>query len=267
MPTDFLPDIPPNIAAWWYWTALCLAVIIIGIAKSGFGGGIGILAVPLVANALPADRTLGFMLPMLMACDLFAVAQHRKNISKSHVGYLLTGAVLGIGCAGVLLWYLKGEQGSLATPLKLTVGIVCLVFVGLQFFRMLGGKVPSVLAGSWGGRGTGFLAGSTSTLAHAAGPVVSIYLLEEKLGKSKFTGTNNITFFVINWLKLPIYLVLTLITWETLKESAIFLPLVPVGAMLGIWMHHRVPEKPFTFVIYLATLAAAVKMLYDGLAG
>ena len=39
---------PEGIPHWWFITALVLAVLILGIAKSGFGGGIGILAVPLV---------------------------------------------------------------------------------------------------------------------------------------------------------------------------------------------------------------------------
>lgn len=262
-----LPTIPPDTALWWYVTAMSLAVIVIGIAKSGFGGGIGILAVPLVANAVPADRALGFMLPLLMAADVFAVVQHRQHVSKPHLRWVVTGAVLGVLGAMLLLVALRKQLDTLDAPLRILVGAVCLVFVGMQVFRMLGGNIPSLLQGRWGGRGTGLVAGGVSTLAHAAGPVVSVYLLEEKLKKSAFAGTMVVIFFVINWLKVPGYLAIGLINPATLGESLVFLPLVPIGALAGIWMHHRVPEKPFTVVIYLATVAAAVNMLREGMTG
>ena len=192
-----LPTIPDGTPAWWYVTAMGLAVMVIGIAKSGFGGGIGILAVPLVASALPADRTLGFMLPVLMAADVFAVTQHRRNVSRPHLVWVVSGGAVGIAGAMLLLVLMRERVDELDQPLRLVVGTVCLVFVGMQVFRMLGGRIPSLIHGRWGGRGTGLVAGGVSTLAHAAGPVVSVYLLEEKLPKSAFAGTMVVTFFAI----------------------------------------------------------------------
>ncbi|MFW6336754.1 MAG: sulfite exporter TauE/SafE family protein [Phycisphaeraceae bacterium] len=260
-----LPSIPLDTPTWWYVTAMSLAVVIIGIAKSGFGGGIGILAVPLVANALPADRTLGFMLPVLMVADVFAAVQHRRNISRPHLKWVVTGAAVGIAAATLLLVLMQKRMNELDQPLRLLVGSVCLIFVGMQVFRMVGGRIPSLIHGRWGGRGTGFVAGGVSTLAHAAGPVVSVYLLEERLSKARFAATMVFVFFIVNWLKVPGYFAVNLITLDTLTESLVFLPLVPVGAALGIWMHNRVAEKPFTLIIYLATVAAAINMLREAI--
>ena len=69
-------NIPADTPMWWYITAMGLACLLIGVAKSGFGGGIGFLAVPLVAAALPVERALGVWLPILMFADVFAVWQH-----------------------------------------------------------------------------------------------------------------------------------------------------------------------------------------------
>ena len=35
-----------------------------------------------------------------------------------------------------------------------------------------------------------------------------------------------------------------------------FAVFVPIGSLLGIVMHHRIPEKPFTAVMYAGAAAA-----------
>ncbi len=264
--TAWLPVPPDGVAAWWYWVALAAAVTLTGVSKTGFGGGIAILAVPLIATTLDdAERTLGFMLPMLIFADLFAVHHHRGNQSWPHVRWVLGGAVAGIAaCTGLLLW-LRESLGTLNPVLMLTVGAVCLLFVLIQCWRLFGGPLPHVPAAPWAGQVAGFFAGSVSTLAHSAGPVVSVYLLEQRLDKRRFAGTMVVVFFFINLSKVPGYLYLGLINPRTLVETLWFLPWVPLGNLIGGWMHRRVPEKPFTVIIYLATAAAATHLIVKSL--
>ena len=40
----------------WYYLCVTLAVIVLGISKTGFGGGIGILAIPLMAMVMSAEQ-------------------------------------------------------------------------------------------------------------------------------------------------------------------------------------------------------------------
>jgi len=47
--TSLTQFFPAGVSPAWAFTALVLAVLVTGIAKSGFGGGVGILAVPLMA--------------------------------------------------------------------------------------------------------------------------------------------------------------------------------------------------------------------------
>ena len=48
----------------------------------------------------------------------------------------------------------------------------------------------------------------------------------------------------------------------TLRASALLLPLVPVGAVLGLWLHRRVAERPFTLIMYGGAAAAGLRMVY-----
>ncbi len=257
------------------WVALLVAAVILGIAKSGFGGGIGILAVPLIANVLDAHHTVGVMLPVLIAADIVAVRQHRKHRSPFHLRWSLVGGVVGILAGTVLLlWFTHppanpaipqpGHDASadLARMLQIAVGSVALLMVALQLYRMLGGRLPVMPDVKPTAITVGVAAGFTSTLAHAAGPIMSLYLLETRLSKAQLVSTLAIFFFLLNLAKLPTYLALHLITLQTLAVSAVMIAVVPLGSIAGHWMHHRIPEKPFTLIMYAGAALAGSRMLW-----
>lgn len=253
-------DTPTAVAV----AAMCGAVLIIGIAKSGFGGGIGILAVPLLALAFDPAVAVGVLLPILILADVVALIQHRKFRSWHHLRWTFAGGAIGIGIGTALFWVFQSSD-ILATALNLTVGSVCVVFVGLQLYRMFGGKVPAVPDNAAAGLTAGGVAGAVSTLAHSAGPVMTIYLLEHKLEKRVLVGTLVLFFFALNLAKLPTYVGFGLLNGKTLLASAIMFPLVPVGSVLGLWMHRVIAERPFTFIMYGGAAAAGLRMIWKGL--
>jgi uncharacterized protein len=69
----------------WFYVAL-VAIAFIGVTKSGFGSGVGLIIVPMMAlamgnGAFPGrgeQAALGLLLPLLVAGDLNSVWQHRK---------------------------------------------------------------------------------------------------------------------------------------------------------------------------------------------
>jgi uncharacterized membrane protein YfcA len=260
-----LPDIPPDTAAWAYILCVSGAVLLVGISKSGFGGGVGVVAVPLMAVALPADRTIGVLLPVLIVADLFCLRHHRGQASKPHLRWMLTGAVLGILAGAAMLSWLQ-QSGALEQTLSIVIGALCLFFVGLQVYRMLGGAVPHLPQSPTAGRTAGGLAGFVSTLIHGAGPVMSVYLLEQRLSKATLVGTAVVFIFFVNTIKLVPYFGLSLINPPSLLQSLWCLPLVPVGTFAGYWMHTRINEKLFSVVMYCGAAAAAAHMLYNALA-
>jgi len=50
-----------------YYAVGLVAVLLLGATKAGFGAGAGILGVPVMAVALPTDRVLGVLLPVIIA--------------------------------------------------------------------------------------------------------------------------------------------------------------------------------------------------------
>jgi hypothetical protein len=118
-----------------------------------------------------------------------------------------------------------------------------------------------------GGRATGIVAGVsagfTSTIAHAAGPIVSLFVFSQGLGKTLFVGTVAWTFTLINLTKLPFYIGVGLIEFDVLRFDVLLIPLIPVGSYLGHWMHHRVSEKLFNRIILVLTLIAGVQFVFN----
>ncbi len=257
-----LPVPPPGTELWWYLSAMTAAVLVIGIAKAGFGGGIGILAVPLVANAMPPERAIGVMLPLLIVADVFSNFHYVGKQSWPHLRWLLAGAAVGIGLGTVVLWWLR-EAGVLSTVLAVLVGGTCLLIVALQGWRLAGGKVARLPSGPWPGRIVGAVAGFTSTLSHSAGPIVSLYMLEERVDKTRHVGTLVMYFLLGNLAKVPSYVALAVLTPATLLEAAWFMPLIPVGTLMGVWMHRRVPEKPFAAVVYVGAAVAGAHLVWE----
>lgn len=257
---DFI-DVPAGVPAWWYVAALLIAAVILGIAKTGFGGGIGILAVPLTANVLPTDKALGVLLPMLIVGDVFAASIHRRNVDWPTLRPVLLGSVLGI-VAGTGLFLLLSDVANLKVALNLVVGGICLVMVLVQAWRLAGGNLPRVRPTRTSGGIVGSAVGLASTLAHSAGPVAAIYFLEIKHDKARLVATAAWLFFLVNLMKLPTYFGLGLVSPGTLAQSLWATAGIPIGTLLGLWMHKRIPEKPFTIVIYLAAAAAAGWMVY-----
>ena len=258
---------PPDVPLWWYVVALAVAAGIIGMGKSGFGGGIAILAVPLTASVLRADRAIGVLMPLLILGDTFASLQHFRRVSRPHLQWLLFGGLIGCVVGGALLWWLTSEGvGTLATALNLIVGGICLLLVVFQLWRLFGGAPPRIPPSRRAGYVVGAVSGVATTLAHSAGPITGIYLLEQKLDKARFVATAAVLFQFLNYAKLPIYIALGLVDLATLRQSVFFAPAVGVGALLGVWAMNRIPEKPFAAIVYVTAAVAAGQMVYKAIA-
>ena len=56
-----------------FYATAALAVLILGIAKGGFAGGIGLVAVPLMSLTIEPARAAAILLPILMLMDATAL--------------------------------------------------------------------------------------------------------------------------------------------------------------------------------------------------
>ncbi len=242
-----------------FYFVASLAVIITGIAKAGFGGGVGIAATPLLILVVPSTEALGIMLPILCVCDWFSIYHYRTTFDGRNLLRMLPGAILGIAIAGLFLGSLNKSNED---DLKFWIGIISIAFVIYQMTKSwIMKEIHDYHPKSWHGWLFGITAGITSTMAHAAGPVATMFLLPQNMGRRLFVGTTVWFFTVVNAVKLIPYFYHELINFDRLSTSLILLPLVPVGTFLGVWMNKTLNEKAFNSVIYTILFLIGIKLI------
>jgi len=261
----FSAFIEPGVPVVLFWIFVSVAIVIQGISKSGFAGGAGILSLPLMMLVMPVDKVAATLLPLLILCDLNAIYHHRHNKDWTQVMRIFVPSCLGI-VLGALVWWQIGRDGVefYGQLIKRMVGVIAIVF-GLYIAAK--DRSMAWVAHHKAGRKTavavGVVAGFTSTIAHAAGPIVSLYVYSQGFNKTLFVGTVAWTFTLINITKLPFYAWAGLVDTSVLWFDACLVALIPVGSWLGHWMHHRVSEWWFSRIIMVLTLVAGVQLLFD----
>ena len=251
-----LPDYPTA-----FWLCAVMSVLLIGVAKAGFGGGIGILATPLMALMVSVADAAALLLPLLVACDIFAVKHYRSTFDKTSVKRLLPGSILGIGAGAFFFGYFSQHE----RVLEVGLGGLALLFVCFQLGRaVIMGALEKRRPGVFEGTLMGAAAGFTSTIAHAGAPPVTVYLLPQQLPRNIFVGTTVIFFASINLLKLPPYWGLGLFHSDILVTTLLLAPLAYVGVKLGVFLNERFSDAWFNRVIYGMLLATAVQLIVGG---
>ena len=112
----------------------------------------------------------------------------------------------------------------------------------------------------------GAFAGASSTLAHAAGPIIALHLLPQKLDRQIFVGTCAVYFFLVNTAKVPIFIASEQFRRDTLWLSLKLLPLVFGGALFGFWVTKWLNDRLFSRIVYAITFCLGWYLLVDGIA-
>src|SRR5690606_9165849 len=82
----------------------------------------------------------------------------------------------------------------------------------------------------------GALAGFTTMVAHAAGPVMAMYFLAMRTPVQVFLGTSAWFFAIVNLFKVPFLAGIGLFDSSVLLMDAALVPLVVIGAFAGLWL-------------------------------
>ncbi len=234
------------------------AVVLMGIAKAGFGGGIGLIATPLLALVLPVRDAAALMLPLLIACDGFAVRHYLRSFHAYSIRCLLPGALVGV-LVGSFFFNFFGNHEQI---LRLGLGVLALSFVVFQIGRkILTDALKSYKPRTGEGWLMGALSGFTSTIAHAGAPPVIIYLLPQNLPKNQFVGTTVIFFALLNLIKLPPYWALDLFHADIFKLTILLSPLAYTGVRLGVFLNQRFSDVWFNRIVYGLLVLTSIQLI------
>jgi len=235
-----------------------LAAFLVGFTKTGIAG-LGILIVPLMASigTFTARESTGALLPMLLFADLFAVWRYRHHADWRILGRLLPWIVPGIVLGWVTL--ARMPEGSMNTAL----GVLVLAMVAISLAQKRGDAwLEHHLPRRWWFSATiGTLAGFATMLGNVAGPIMSVYLISLSLSKHEFMGTGAWYYLIVNAFKVPFSASLGLITAKSVKFNIMTAPVIVLGALLGILVFARIPQKWFDAAVLILAGAAGVRLL------
>ena len=240
-----------------FYAAAVPAVLLVGISKSGFGGGFGALAVPMLAMVVPVPQAAAILLPVLVLADLLGLRALLQERDRDLVRLLLPA-----GLAGIVI----GTLGFGLLPSSMVAGVVgaiTLVFLALR--TLFPAKADAPPPPRWLGRVLAAVSGFTSFVAHAGSPPLAFYVLPLRLSPLTFTATLAVFFAAINAAKWLPYAWLGMIDGRNMLTSAVLLPLVPVGVWLGLRFVRRVPQRLFYRLFDLGLLLTGCKLVWDSL--
>ena len=228
-----------------------LAALLVGFTKTSVGG-VGILAILLMALAIPGKGSPGVLLPMLIVADIFAVIYYRR-----HCNWSILLKLFPLTAVGVVIGYFSVG----AVPAEIFEKVIGATILFMLGFEIL---VPKSEERSTHPLLTGFVgmfAGIATMIANAAGPIFGVYLLQMRLPKNEFVGTRSWFFLIVNIFKIPFSANLGLITLDTLKLNVMFVPVIFLGAYLGYKVLGMLNMAAFKWLIRAAVLISATKLL------
>ncbi|MGY5450054.1 TSUP family transporter [Agarivorans sp. MS3-6] len=231
---------------------LHLVALLTGVSKFSIGG-MGALILPLLLIAYPGGQALAILIPLFLFTDLLTMAVYRHQISWRILARLLLFMVVGSGFGALLLSYLDTSRFTLAIGSIIIGMLVLSIYLERSNSQCM--KAPAVAAGS------GVFAGFISMTANSAGPIISLYMMQQQLGKTSYISTRAWVAGLVNVAKVPLLMSIGLLNFETAKTSLSALPSLLLGCALGFLILKKVNLKQMTWAIRVLIFAAAIKLL------
>jgi uncharacterized membrane protein YfcA len=242
----------------YFYAVAIPAVLLTGISKAGFGGAVGGLAVPLLSLAVPPTQALAIMLPLLCVMDILGVTAFRRTYDARILRLAIPAGLVGILIGTLLLRVVETRW------IQALIGIEAVLFALNFMFR----KPPSGPGGSAAvspakARFWSAMSGFTSFISHAGSPPMLQFMLPLGLEPKVFVGTMNWFFAVINYAKWIPYAALGLIDLHNAGTSAVLLPLIPIGFLLGYSILRKINAEWFRRIATWGLLLTGLKLCWD----
>ena len=237
------------------WSLALLAAFGIGVSKSGFSG-VGMFHVVVFANLFGARTSTGIVLPMLIFGDVCAVVAFRQHARWDYVWRMLGPTTLGV----IGGWAVMQSLDNAA--FKPLIGGIILLLAAMQLARMWRPdwftRIPYAVWFAWG---LGLLAGFSTMLANAAGPIIALYLVAVSMPKLELAGTTAWLFLMLNIFKVPFSIDQGLIDGGTLTLNLKLVPVIVIGLLAGRWLFARVPQRQFDSLVLGFSALAALRLM------
>ena len=105
-----------------------LSVILVAISKSGFGGALGSLGLPVMVLAFPPKLAIAILLPLYLITDIFVAYTWRKFPVLKILKLMVLGGLLGQVLGWICFEYLEDKY------ILILIGILALI-TSIRYFK------------------------------------------------------------------------------------------------------------------------------------
>lgn len=262
------------------WALLVLAAAFSGLSKTALPG-MTTLSVAIFAAVLPAKASTGALLLLLIVGDVFALLSYRRHAHWPTILRLFPAVAAGLVLGALFLAFADDSW------VRRTIGVILLALIVITLWRRHAPRMraprrraqdpaasdPAIADPDASDRpaspgaqvvariGYGTLAGFTTMVANAGGPVMAMYFLAARFPVKAFLGTAAWFFAVVNLVKVPISVGLGIITPSTLLLVLVLVPGLVAGALIGRWIANRIAQRVFDLVVVIGSLAGAIYLI------
>jgi uncharacterized membrane protein YfcA len=230
---------------------LVLAACIVFIAstvKGLTGFGFALTSLPLLSIFLAPQTAV----PLITICSVF-LDGYTLYEARKEVQYREIIPLVASGITGMLLgtYFLVSLDSQL---IRLFIGVITVLFTLASFigikYKISNTRLASIPVGLL----SGVLGGSMSI----SGPPIVLFFNNQDIEKQSFRANLIAYFFCLYLATVPAYFFGNLITVNLIKSSALMVPVMFIGASIGIRLSRKVNEKIFKRVALLLILVTGL---------
>ncbi|HPQ69056.1 MAG TPA: sulfite exporter TauE/SafE family protein [bacterium] len=209
----------------------------------------------------PLEYVIPLIIPLNLVLCIYLVARHHDGVDYAlFLQKIIPLTLLGMP-VGMVLYYMTE-----AASLKWIFGLFVLALSLLEIAHLMRRKQQSALhpTGMWPTIFWLLGCGVVQGLWVSGGPVAAYWAGRNIADKKTFRSTLSLLWIVLNVVLLITHLIAGTINVVSARASALLLPAVIVGIVLGEIIHTRLPERGFRLFVYLVLAFAGVAILLRG---
>ena len=237
-----------------------LATFVIAFVKGAFGGGFGLVGIPILSLVMDPISAGAVIAPLFIPMDIVSLRYYPpRTWSWPDLKILVPGMVAGIGLGTLALTLLDTRL------VAIVIGAVSLWFAALWYAG--GQSVEARPRNGWHAALAGTGSGIATMIAHSGSPPVTSYLLRLGLAKEVYVGTLTIYFAIGNAIKVWPWLAIAQPSRSLWIIIGLCIPMAFVGVWIGWLFHQHINQRRLYQGCYALLVLTSLKLLWDGIRG
>ncbi|NDJ76387.1 MAG: sulfite exporter TauE/SafE family protein, partial [Chloroflexi bacterium] len=244
---------------WWtmdFTVMVLLGALLAGLTKGGLGPAAGVLTTLLFSLHMPVTEAIGLALSLHLVSYIPGLPIYWRQWDGPRLRRMLPPAVIGVALGFALLTTLPDET------LRRALAVLALSAMAYKLASDALGSLE-YRERAWHGIAAGWGAGFGSALANVGAPPITIYLLLTGIQPVAFVATTLYFFFLVDMMKLPLFLAAGVIDPQALLDVWWAIPVIPLGIWLGRELVHRIQPRLYEWLLIALLTYASILLLVN----